>query len=194
LHAKVYIADESSAIVTSGNLTASGLYRNKEYGVEIKERQLVGQIRSDLQEFSTLGAAVPIDKLWRYCEAIERLRSVFDHEFRAARSNLRGRFRAEIEPLEDDLLRLRLAEGPINTVFAGTIEYLLRSRGPLTTTDLHPLVAAIHPDLCDQSVDRVIDGKSFGKKWKHAVRSAQQRLKQQGRIAYVNGRWSLSGG
>ena len=43
-------------------------------------------------------------------------------------------------------------------------------------------VAAIHPDLCDDSVDRVINGIHFGKKWKHAVRTAQQSLKNKGTI------------
>src|SRR5688500_9106614 len=35
LHAKVYVSDGRRAIVTSGNLTASALYRNIEYGVDI---------------------------------------------------------------------------------------------------------------------------------------------------------------
>src|SRR4051794_11936179 len=33
LHAKVYVSDRQRAIVTSGNLTASALFRNVEYGV-----------------------------------------------------------------------------------------------------------------------------------------------------------------
>ncbi|MEK7270344.1 MAG: hypothetical protein AAB215_05290 [Planctomycetota bacterium] len=47
----------------------------------------------------------------------------------------------------------------------------------------------IHPDICDDSIDRVIDGQHFGKKWKHFVRSAQQHLKQRGEIRLQNGRW-----
>src|SRR3972149_10569015 len=39
LHAKVYISDEKQAIVTSGNLTAGGIYNNFEYGVFIKETE-----------------------------------------------------------------------------------------------------------------------------------------------------------
>ena len=35
LHAKVYIADDKRAIVTSGNLTAGGIYNNFEYGLFI---------------------------------------------------------------------------------------------------------------------------------------------------------------
>jgi hypothetical protein len=44
-------------------------------------------------------------------------------------------------------------------------------------------------DLCDNTVDRVIDGKRFGKKWKHAVRSAQQHLKRQQKILLLDGVW-----
>jgi hypothetical protein len=61
----------------------------------------------------------------------------------------------------------------------------------LTTEELHPMIKAIHPDLCDDSVDRVIDGKRFGKKWKHAVRTAQQQLKKRGLICYEDGLWRL---
>ena len=44
LHAKVYIADERYAVVTSANLTDAGLSRNLEYGVYIDERELVKQV------------------------------------------------------------------------------------------------------------------------------------------------------
>ena len=87
--------------------------------------------------------------------------------------------------------RLRLARGPIHGVFAATILYLLAKHGPMPTTELHPRVQATHPDLCDDSVDRVINGQRFGKKWKHATRTAQQHLKKQGRIDLVNGKWTL---
>lgn len=64
----------------------------------------------------------------------------------------------------------------------------------MSTAELHPLVQALHPDLCDDGVDRVIDGVHFGKRWKHMVRNAQQHLKSQGRIRLEDGRWFLSPG
>lgn len=192
LHAKAYIADDTHALVTSGNLTAGGLYRNHEYGLEITDRVLVRKIRRDLLDYAELGAAVPHDRISVYCETVDELYESIVREHRAAERNMRRRFREAIRPIEDDLLRLRLAGGPIHTVFARTIEYLLRSHGPLSTVEIHPMIAAIHPDLCDNSVDRVIDGKRFGKKWKHAVRTAQQQLKKQGRITYANGKWSFA--
>jgi hypothetical protein len=81
----------------------------------------------------------------------------------------------------------------MHTVFAATILYLLARHGPMPTTELHPRVEAMHPDLCDNTIDRVIDGKRFGKKWKHAVRTAQQQLKKRGQIELVGEQWTLIG-
>jgi hypothetical protein len=59
----------------------------------------------------------------------------------------------------------------------------------MPTVQLHKLISELHPDLCDDSVDRVIEGENFGKKWKHAVRTAQQNLKKKGEIANSEGVW-----
>lgn len=92
---------------------------------------------------------------------------------------------------QDELIRLRLTGLAVHAVFAKTILYLLDRNGPLGTEQLHPFIQSIHPDLCDDSVDRVIDGKRFGKKWKHAVRTAQQMLKKKGTIDLVRGHWYI---
>lgn len=191
LHAKVYIADGARAIVTSGNLTAGGLYRNLEYGIELCEESLVKWIRHELLDFLQLGVLVPAEELAIYCVAVERMRSQLEKENQAFRGKLRKAYKTALGELEDRLIRLRLAGGPIHTVFAHTIEFLLKLHGPLATVELHPLIQSIHPDLCDDSVDRVIDGRAYGKKWKHAVRSAQQQLKSSGRAEYESGRWRL---
>ena len=39
LHAKIYLFDETDAIVTSANLTNAALYKNYEYGVRIKKNK-----------------------------------------------------------------------------------------------------------------------------------------------------------
>nr|MCU0688593.1 hypothetical protein [Phycisphaerales bacterium] len=101
------------------------------------------------------------------------------------------RLRAVLKSASDTLVRARLAEGSIHTVFAKTIEFLLRRHGPLSTEAMHPMIQQMHPDLCDDTVERVIDGKRFGKKWKHAARTAQQQLKKRGTIALINGAWAL---
>jgi hypothetical protein len=38
----------------------------------------------------------------------------------------------------------------------------------------------------------VINGQQFGKRWKHAVRNAQQYLKRSGQIVFDGMRWSLA--
>lgn len=192
LHAKVYVADSSSAIVTSGNFTAGGLYRNLEYGIEVHDVSVVHAIRDDLTAYSELGAVIPRESLMRLCEHSDRLRA----SERRARVSVPTPLKRELDrclrETEDELLRLRLSGGALHTVFARTIEYLLSRNGPLPTNRLHPLVAAVHPDLCDDSVDRVIGGVRFGKKWKHAVRTAQQRLKRQGVIELDGDAWRLT--
>jgi len=47
LHAKFYIFDDTHSIITSANLTSSGLKRNYEYGVFIDDITLVSEICKD---------------------------------------------------------------------------------------------------------------------------------------------------
>jgi phosphatidylserine/phosphatidylglycerophosphate/cardiolipin synthase-like enzyme len=61
LHAKIYVADRKMAIVTSGNLTEGGLRGNLEYGVALRDDNLAGQIRSDIEAYASLGATVPVE-------------------------------------------------------------------------------------------------------------------------------------
>ena len=51
LHAKVYIFDGNSAIVTSSNLTPSGLKSNVEYGIEVTEQIAIRQILDDMSVY-----------------------------------------------------------------------------------------------------------------------------------------------
>jgi len=188
----VYVADDEAAIVTSGNLTAGGLLRNHEYGIEVTDTHLVRRIRRDISELADLGAVVTGATLTAYCQAADELRGAFERQRRSAARAIKQHFEKTLRAAEDDLIRMRLAGGALHTVFAQTIEYLLRKHGPLPTTSLHPLIATLHPDLCDDTVDRVIDGKRFGKKWKHAVRTAQQRLKKQGTVRLDGSVWQLT--
>ncbi len=192
VHAKVYIADANVAIVASGNLTAGGLYRNFEYGVELRSARSHAGLNVTSSNTERSGADVSPDQLEAYCEAADELHSLFDDKQRSARREVQRRFEESLRNAEDNLIRIRLSGGPVHAVFARTIEYLLRAHGPLTTQTLHPIIKAIHPDLCDDSVDRVIDGKRFGKKWKHAVRTAQQQLKKRGAVFYDDGLWRLA--
>lgn len=51
-----------------------------------------------------------------------------------------------------------------NEIFSNTILYLLKKRNGLSTYEMHPRIQEIHPDICDDSIDRVINGQHFGKK------------------------------
>ncbi len=60
LHAKIYIADSKAAVITSANLTSSGLGRNHEYGVLLRDPALVSKTRSDLTTYASLGSKVSL--------------------------------------------------------------------------------------------------------------------------------------
>jgi hypothetical protein len=192
LHAKVYIADCVRAIVTSGNLTDGAFYRNAEYGVEITDRGLVNQIRHDIADFQAIGAPVSAASMRSYAAAARTVRESFERQRTRVDPALKRAFDNAIRTAETELIRLRLAGGAMHTVFAKTLLVLLAREGPLSTPAIHGLVHQLHPDLCDDSVERVIDGKSFGKKWKHAVRTAQQQLKKRGLIAHDGTLWKLT--
>jgi phosphatidylserine/phosphatidylglycerophosphate/cardiolipin synthase-like enzyme len=189
LHAKVYVSDGRQAIVTSGNLTASALYRNVEYGVHIRDEAVVRNIIGHFAIFEALGATVSRAQLQSYVSAAAQLRQELTRVQRSASAVATRAFRQAMRRAEDDLIRMRLAGGAMHTVFARTIAYLLRVHGPMSTVQMHRYIQELHPDLCDNSIDRVIDGKHFGKKWKHAVRTAQQALKKRELVEYSSGLW-----
>lgn len=190
LHAKVYIADEREAIVTSANLTEYGLNRNYEYGVRITDPGIVRRIREDLLEYKDLGNVIPREELERLipvAERLDELRQRMEREVQQAFTEVQH----QVEIIKTQLMEIRADRKTTNGIFADTILYLLRRYGPLTTAQLHPLIQQIHPDLCDDTVDRVIKGVHFGKLWKHYVRNAQQTLRRQGRIRFDGQRWQL---
>ena len=88
--------------------------------------------------------------------------------------------------VEDNLIRTRVKNENPNSSFSRTLLYLLSMR-PAKTTDLRMQIKDIHPDLCNDSVERVIAGKRFGKLWKHRIRNAQQCLRKSGSISYDKG-------
>lgn len=192
LHAKVYAADGARAVLTSGNLTGGGLGANYECGLFIDDAALARRIDQDIDAYSALGAKVDGSTLDQMCEIAVDAREAFREQTASASKDSVRRLRAVLRVASDTLVRARLAEGPIHTVFAKTIKFLLSRQGSLSTEQMHPMIQQMHPDLCDDTIDRVIDGKAYGKKWKHAVRTAQQQLKKQGVIALDNGAWTFS--
>ena len=191
LHAKVYVADDHLAIITSGNLTNSSLNRNYEYGVQITDTDIVKQISQDLQEYGSLGSEVSITELEQVAEISEALKTKHDKTIRAARVEVRQEFERQLEVVQESLRQVRARPGEsTHAIFARTILYVLRSN-PLTTQQIHTLIEGIHPDFCDNSIDRVINGVHFGSKWKHMVRNAQVFLRRKGLIEHDDGKWQL---
>lgn len=193
LHAKVYLADARAAIVTSGNLTGAAFMSNVEYGVYIDNKSLVEAVCSDFDDIRASGVTLSRQQLQEYAGVAGEVRAADDRQVESADPRLAAALRKAIRDAEDELIRLKLAGGAPHAVFARTIRYILGKHGPLQTPQLHGYVQSMHPDLCDDSIDREIDGKRFGKKWKHAVRTAQQQLKAQGAIQLDGDRWLLVG-
>ena len=190
LHAKVFIADYKLAIITSGNLTHGGLKGNYEYGVALRRPGLVRVARLDFEGYARLGAPLTVEEISDFATELSELRAEFQANKRRAVKAASAAFRGKLHKAEERILRFRATKSN-HAIFSETIEYLL-SKGPMKTADLHPLIQQMHPDLCDDSVDRVIEGVNFGKKWKHLVRSAQQALKREGRIAFDGSKWRLT--
>ena len=191
LHAKAYIADDSLAIITSGNMTRASLYNNQEYGVRITDPETVRQVAADIREYSSLGTEFSLSELDEVAEITRTLQAKYRAAFRTARHRAARELRAEIAETRKTLYNLRAKDGESeNAIFARTILYVLK-RGPLSTVEMHPIIADLQPDLCDDSIYRVIEGVHRGRRWKHMVRRAQQSLKDRGLAEYVNGKWRL---
>lgn len=190
LHAKVYIADEKQAIVTSGNMTDNGLVRNFEYGVFFSELEKVRAIRQDALEYTSLGSPIDGSQLANFATVVGELREMRQAADRQVRSRLRREFERRLRKVDDDILSARAAGRTAHAIFADAILHLLRKQ-PMRTVEMHHVIRRIHPDLCDDSMDRVIGGQHFGKKWKHAVRTAQVFLRRRGDIRLENGRWHI---
>jgi len=188
VHAKVYVADENAAVITSANMTDAGLHRNLEYGVCVTDPLTVRAIRRDITDYGSIGTLVSAEELSRFATVAEKLRATRARAERSIRARYRREFECEYEAATVESIRIRSSGRTANAVFAETILFLLL-RGPMTTAQLHRSIKDIHPDFCDDTVDRVIDGRHFGKKWKHAVRNAQQHLKRTGQIELRGELW-----
>ena len=51
----------------------------------------------------------------------------------------------------------------VNGIFSDTILYLLDKHEGLSTDSLNKYIKRVHPDICDDTIDRIINGQHFGK-------------------------------
>ena len=191
LHAKVYVADDNVAIVTSANLTGAGLDSNYEYGVGIKEPHTVKKIRSHLEAYAHLGNVLTYDVLTKLSSVAEKLSSEYQELQRSTQKDAHKRFNQELRQANDEFVKAQVGTRSANSLYSDAIVYVLREHGPLSTEELHPRIQRLLPDLCDDSIELVINDQHFGKRWKHAVRNAQQYLKKNGVIVFDGKKWTL---
>ncbi|MGI8911707.1 MAG: phospholipase D family protein [Rubrobacteraceae bacterium] len=191
VHAKVYLADTSVAWVTSANLTTAALNHNLEYGVFIEEPSVAADVLRDMNDYARLGAIATRLQIQNYATVVDALRKEYESYRRTSEARFRRQFRQRLEEASVEAIRLQVGDRSAHAVFSDAITFLLRS-GPMSTKEMHPKIQALLPELCDDQRDRVIDGRHFGKLWKHHVRTAQQHLKRTGTISYENGVWKLT--
>jgi hypothetical protein len=187
LHAKVYVADDEAALVTSANLTVSGLNANYEYGVLLTERRVVRGILRDLDAYSRVGTPLGKEEL----AALSSLAVKASGQRQAAEAQGLVDLREEVAGI---VLPAHVGGRSETGVLGEAVLYVLHSQGALPTHLIEEAVQALHPELCDDSRERIIGGKRFGKRWKHILRSAQQRLKRRGLIRREGHVWRLTRG
>ena len=204
LHAKAYVADGHTAIVTSSNLTNGGLFRNHELGIAISDPDAVKDIADDLREYGNLGIIVPCDELPNIDSMADKARRLKEAADDAASAQAKeayhdalkdiGRHLADLGTGGDEFVVDPMAS--INAQLCDAIRYVLRHNGPMSTREMNPLVQSLKPELCDDNEDLVINGVSYGRDWKHKVRNAQTVLKRAGIVANEegvrNGLWWLT--
>ena len=183
LHAKVFVADEKAAIVTSGNLTRSGLDTNVEYGVVLHDPALVRTVRNDMLDFARLGNTVSPDAIAALIPVETVVREAEAEITRSVSGEAKRRFDEIMWQAKPAFASMQVGNRSANAIFGEAIKLALAD-GPQTTPTIHERIRQLLPDFCDDTEDRVINGVHFGKKWKHNVRNAQQYLKRQHIIAY----------
>ena len=202
LHAKAYIADNHTAIVTSANLTSGGIWHNYELGVVLTDPQSVSDISDDLREYGNFGVPVPSDSLDELDDLANKARQTKPSTDDDSTSDSGIEHIHLLDSIEAKLRELRNAtdgfivnpEATITSMFADALKYVLRRHDALTTVEIYPLVQELMPEWCDDNVDLMIKGETFygDKHWRHTMRNAQQTLRRQGVITLEDGNWKLT--
>jgi hypothetical protein len=191
VHAKVYVADSSFAVVTSGNLTHSGLRRNLEYGIAVNDTNLVKLIRSQILDYREVGSSLNLVQLRVFEGIVNELAEYRGQLARSVKKELAKEFDSKLAEANKTILEARVEGLSAHASFAESILFILKN-GPLTTKEMYPQIQAIHPDLCDDTIKLVIGGEEWSQaKWRHRVRHAQLALARQGRIIRKSNHWSL---
>lgn len=191
LHAKIYIIDNSLALISSANLTFGGLKSNFEYGVLIDEKDKVNIIKKDVLDYASVGYVFDkkiIGKLQKLTKDLEPQQSAIKKDSTVSEIKRILKHQQEItETIASQYNNKETRHG----IFAKTIDYLLHKNSELTTTEIYKLVQDIHPELCNDDV-KYSNGE---KKWKIEVRQSRFFLQKKGVVINVPNKlhsWKLA--
>jgi hypothetical protein len=175
LHAKVYVVDKKCALITSANATFSGMYRNRECGVEINNRGDVKTLRDFIE--SGFGSS-PRPQLWTAAD-LNELREPIE-TLRAALSRITTLRDAAIEaPPRVRLQRRQLAR--LIESFSGWLQLTMEgvSRIPSETFTMNDVFTACAP----LAKSRFPENRHVREK----LRQQMQRLRDLGLILFLGG-------
>jgi len=169
------VVDKKCALITSANATFSGMYRNRECGVEIKNRPVINTLCGLIQ--SGFGSS-PRPQLWT-ADDLEQLRKPVE-TLRAALSRATTLREAAIEaPPRVRLQRRQLAR--LVESFSGWLQLTMEgiSRIPSDTFTMSEVLAACAP----LAASRFPDNRHVREK----LRQQMQRLRDLGLVLFLGG-------
>jgi HKD family nuclease len=182
LHAKVYIIDETVAVITSANLTYGGLKSNFEYGVLIDDKTTIKTVKKDVLDYAALGLVYDKDFLIKIHEESKKTEKV-QAKKDALRNASELKLLLEQQQKIDTLFVSRYEDkDTIHSIFTKTIKFLLEKNKQLTTEEIYMLVQDIHPEMCNDNRKY----KNGEKKWKIEVRQARFALQRKGIVVQVS--------
>ncbi len=114
LHSKIYIFDDSKAIITSGNLTWNGLKHNHEYGVFVTEPTFVQDVIKDFEDvYNDLSTGVitaaKIEEVSKILEATPREITVKFSKIEIDTNEISDSFVGGIDPILQALTGWKLS-------------------------------------------------------------------------------------
>lgn len=148
LHAKVYVADRSCALVTSANLMPSGMDFNFEFGVEFHDSEFVGNVMPDLESYSRLGNVLSRQSLADLQSVADELRAEFQKVQKSAASSLKRRFSEKLRAANYQFLRAQVGTRSAHSLFSEAILYALAA------TPLRAAGFEVH----DRALDGILEG------------------------------------
>ena len=196
LHAKVYIADETAAIVTSGNLTRAALDRNIECGVLLDEPDPVRALRAEMQSFTHLGSELDAEALRDLAPIEAELRRTRAGADAAGSPEARREFARVLREARPEFVAAPIGDRSVPAMFRDAVRFVLARSGPLAQRDINEAVRALLPDLCRDDEQLIIKGEPYNSSaWKRRVRHAGQSLKARGEAWYdpATRLWGLAG-